>query len=309
MATFEITLLQFKEKLDLAGYAERTIKDYTEGMSLFFRYLEAEEDIYTINEVTKEHLTAYHTYLRYTPFRQGKYLALRTVITRLGVLKTFFTIMSRENLINEDLSHEIIIPPKKKNLPKYVPTEKEIITLLESIPPDTPVMIRDRAMIELLYATGLRSAELRSAEVDCLNIEDQTIFVTGKGSKDRVVPIGGWVLPFLREYLQTVRETLCKEPSPLLFVSKNGKKITEGNLCDLINKYVKRTKLDCKITPHSFRHACATHILKGGADIRHVQELLGHSDLSSTQIYTKVDITFLKEAHRKYHPRDRDADE
>ncbi len=306
MATFEITLLQFKEKLDLAGYSKRTLKDYTATMSLFFRYLEAEENIYTINEVTKKHLTAYHSYLRYTTFRQGKYLSLRTVISRLGVLKTFFAVMSRENLIIEDISCDLIIPPKRKSLPKQVPSEKEIITLLEAVTMNNDIMVRDRALLELLYATGLRSDEVRSAELDNVNLQEQTILVTGKGAKDRFVPIGGWVVPFLQAYIKTARDNLCKVPTPLLFVSKNGKKITEGNLCDLLKKYVKKAGLQGKITPHSFRHACATHLLKGGADIRYVQELLGHSDLSSTQIYTKVDITFLKEAHQKYHPRDRD---
>jgi integrase/recombinase XerD len=134
--------------------------------------------------------------------------------------------------------------------------------------------------------------------------------VKGKGSKDRIVPVGDWVMPYLREYLEVARPKLVnpREPIDLLFLSKNGRMITNCNLNDLVRKYCKRAGIEKRITPHSFRHACATHLLKGGADIRYVQELLGHADLSSTQIYTHIDISFLKKAHSKYHPRERGND-
>ena len=131
--------------------------------------------------------------------------------------------------------------------------------------------------------------------------------VTGKGSRDRVVPVGGWVMPYLLEYLEAARPRLInpRDPLPLLFLSKNGRMITFANLGDLIRKYCKRAGIETNITPHTFRHACATHLLRAGADIRYVQELLGHAQLSTTQIYTKIDITFLKQAHKKYHPREK----
>jgi site-specific recombinase XerD len=122
--------------------------------------------------------------------------------------------------------------------------------------------------------------------------------------------VGDWVMPYLLEYLETARPKLINSTLPVayIFVTKNGRQINAQNLGDLLRKYMTKAGLDIRISPHSLRHACATHLLKGGADIRSVQELLGHSDLSSTQIYTKVDITFLKEAHRKYHPRERTHD-
>ena len=190
-----------------------------------------------------------------------------------------------------------------------------MIALLESIQPvactepgrSNPLTLRDRALLELLYATGLRSEEVRAALLENFDRTEKTLFVTGKGAKDRIVPVGDWVMPYLLEYLEVGRPKLInpRDPSALLFVSKTGRQITTANLGDLLRKYAEKAGLDMRITPHTIRHACATHLLKGGADIRYVQELLGHVDLSSTQIYTKIDITFLKQAHKKYHPRER----
>jgi site-specific recombinase XerD len=187
--------------------------------------------------------------------------------------------------------------------------------LLDAIEPDAcaerdrsdPLIKRDRALFELLYATGLRSEEVRSVTVDNLDKIERTLFVTGKGSKDRIVPVGDWVMPYLLEYLEVGRPGLVdsRDPKPFLFLSKHGLRLTTANLGDILRKHAAKAGLDTRLTPHAIRHACATHLLKGGADIRYVQELLGHADLSSTQIYTKIDITFLKQAHKKYHPRER----
>jgi integrase/recombinase XerD len=214
--------------------------------------------------------------------------------------------MFGEGLVQQDYGPLVVKPKKRRSLPRHVPTEKEMLALLEAIKPTEPLTIRDRALLELMYATGLRNEEVRSLTVDSVDLTERTLFVHGKGSKDRIVPIGDWVLPYLLEYLEAVRPKLInpREPTPCLFVTKTGRQITFGNLGDIIKRYAKKAALQTPITPHAFRHACATHLLKGGADIRYVQELLGHSDLSSTQIYTKVDISTLKEAHKRFHPRE-----
>jgi integrase/recombinase XerD len=191
-----------------------------------------------------------------------------------------------------------------------VPSEKEMAAILDAIEPADILTIRDRAMLELLYATGLRSEEVRTVTVDNLDRTERTLFVTGKGAKDRIVPVGDWVMPYLLEYLEVSRPKLitARDPLPLIFLTKNGRQINTPNLGDILRKYVKKSGVDMHITPHTIRHACGTHLLKGGADIRYVQELLGHSDLSSTQIYTKIDISFLKQAHKRFHPRERNPD-
>ena len=296
---------QFAEKLDLLGYSKRVIADYPAYLRLFFIYLEQEEDIHTVKDITAEHITGYHSWLQYVKHKE-KYLSGGTVCARLLAVKAFYKIMYAEKGNIADLSMEIITPKRKKSLPRYVPSVIEIKRLIESIEPGNPITTRDRAILELLYATGLRNEELRTCTVDNLDLQEKTLFITGKGSKDRVVPVGDWVIPYLREYLETSRPKLLnpKETTDLLFVSKNGRMIINCNLNTLISKYAKQAGIEHRITPHSFRHACATHLLKAGADIRYVQELLGHADLSSTQIYTKIDITFLKQAHKKYHPRE-----
>lgn len=302
-----ILLHQFAEKLELLGYSKRSIAEYPYYMGKFCKYLTEHENIERLSDVRPEHLNAYHTWLQYTRFKHDRYLTGGTVRKRLVAVKAFYRIMHAERLIGQDYAPLISLPKQKKGLPRHVPTEKDMKTLLESIALKDPITIRDRAILELLYATGLRNEEIRTSTLDNLDLQERTLFVTGKGAKDRVVPVGDWVMPYLREYLETSRPRLLnpKEPTDLLFISKNGRRITFGNLGDMIRKYAKKAGVEHRISPHSFRHACATHLLKAGADIRYVQELLGHADLSSTQIYTKIDITFLKQAHKKYHPREK----
>jgi integrase/recombinase XerD len=306
----ELKLHQFAEKLELLGYSKRSVRDYPYDFGLFLRYLEEKENVRSLVDVKPAHITGYHTYLQYSRFRQNKYLATSTVVKRLDAVRLFFKIMSKEGLIENDLSAYVNSPKKKKHLPRHVPSEKEMAALLESIKPENPLAVRDRAMLELLYATGLRNEELRTLPLDALDLTEKTLFVTGKGAKDRIVPVGDWVMPYLLEYLQVARPTLInrRDPSGLLFITKTGRMFTEGNLGDIVKKYAREAGHDMPISPHAFRHACATHLLRGGADIRYVQELLGHSDLSSTQIYTKVDISMLKQAHKRFHPRERKDD-
>jgi len=303
----EIKLHQFREKLELLGYSKRVIKDYPEYVRLFFAWLEKEENIAAVADILPEHITGYHAYLQYTKLKDGNYLTTATIRTRLQTVKTFYTVMHQEKLIENDYAPLIIMPKRRRSLPKHVPSEKEMQTLLDSIRPTEPITIRDRAMLELLYATGIRNQELRELVVENLDLTEKTLFVHGKGAKDRIVPVGEWVVPYLREYLEAARPLLVnpRTPSDWLFLSKTGRIITNGNMGDLIRKYAERAGIASLITPHSFRHACATHLLKGGADIRYVQELLGHADLSATQIYTKIDISFLKKAHKRFHPRER----
>ena len=304
----EIKVHQFREKLELLGYSKRTVKDYPDYLRLFFKYLEKEEDICQVSDILPEHITGYHAYLQYNKLnRNNTWLSSVTIRSRLQTVKTFYQVMHQERLIEHDYAPLIIMPKSKRGLPKHVPSEKDMQMLLDSIKPVNVMTTRDRAILELLYATGVRNRELRELRVENLDFDEKTLFVNGKGSKDRVVPVGDWVLPYLREYLEAVRPKLInpRMPEEWLFLSKNGRIITNGNMGDLIRKYTTRAGIDSPITPHSFRHACATHLLKGGADIRYVQELLGHADLSATQIYTKIDISFLKQAHKRFHPREK----
>lgn len=302
-----LNLHQFAEKLELLGYSKRSIKDYPYDFSLFLRYLAEKENITSIADINPEHITAYHTHLQYSKFRHGRHLATSTVVKRLEAVKKFYKVMHGEGLIGENHAGLVTVPKKKRSIPRNVPSEKEMAAILDAIEPTDTLTIRDRALFELLYATGLRSEEARTVTVDNLDRTERTLFVTGKGAKDRIVPVGDWVMPYLLEYLEVSRPKLVNpcDPLPIIFLTKNGRQINTPNLGDLLRKYIKKTGLDIIMTPHTIRHACGTHLLRGGADIRYVQELLGHSDLSSTQIYTRIDISFLKQAHKKFHPRER----
>lgn len=300
----EIKLHQFAEKLEVAGFSKRIIEEYPSRLRLFMRYLEEQEHLLSWDEVTAAHINAYHTHLQFTKRKNGTYLTPGGICSRLKPIKAFYRTMYEERLIGEDLSVHVTLPRQRKQLPRHVPNQEGMKKLLSSVAGSGPLSVRDRAMLELLYATGIRSLELRTLAVDDWDSVENTLFVTGKGSKDRVVPVGEWVKPYLYEYLTAARPKLSNNPQGLLFVSKSGRMIARANLAWIVRTHARKAGLEY-INVHSLRHACATHLLENGADVRYIQELLGHSLLSTTQIYTKVDIGSLKSAHERFHPRQR----
>jgi integrase/recombinase XerD len=302
----EIKLHQFAEKLQLAGYSRRCIQDYPEIIKSFFRFLEEEEGVKSLDNLQPEHVKAYQVRLAFEPGPGGKKLSPATIISRLGALRTFFRIMHQENLLPMNYAVHILMPRQPKRLPKNVPEYKDIRKLMEKPSLKSATGLRDRCVMELLYAAGIRNSELRSLTLKSLSLTEKTLHVLGKGNKERMVPLGEWMIPWLREYIHIARPKLMKKTAideGILFPTRNGKPLSKSRLICNIRRWVKRAGLTVKITPHSFRHACATHLVRAGADIRHVQELLGHASLSTTQIYTQVTIKDLKEAHRKFHPR------
>jgi len=307
-----IKLHQFKEKLELKGYARRTISEYCDYVKQFMSYLDEHEGVKTFSEIEPEHLNAFHAHLHYTKGIKNSYLSVSSVRLRLAALKTFYKVMYEEGLITQNYAPLIVLPHEVKSIPSYVPTEDNMRKLLESITASTLLRIRNRCILELLYATGIRNEELCTLTLNSIDLREKTMFVKGKGSKDRLVPIGEWVMPWLKEYQLVSRPKLVSRnpiATDLLFVSKNGKALKRNMLGYIVRTHSRKAGLTGRISPHSFRHACATHLLKAGADIRYVQELLGHELLSTTQIYTRVEISFLKKMHHKYHPREREINE
>jgi integrase/recombinase XerD len=305
----EIRLHQFAEKLDLLAYSPRSIKIYCDDVARFFKWLSEHEGLTSLDDVNERHLSAYHTHLQYGKTKKGDYLATTTLHHRLFAVKIFYRIMHQERLVKQDYAHLITPPRQKQRLPKNVPSELDVAAMLNSIEPTTLLGIRNRAMLELLYATGIRNMELRLLKLEDLNLSERTLFIHGKGAKDRLAPLGAWVVPYLMEYLEVVRPKLLRgKKCNLLFVTKSGNEIPAENLCYIVRTLAKNAGLTQRLNPHSMRHACATHMLRGGADIRFIQELLGHTELSTTQIYTHVDISMLKKAHHQYHPREKSVD-
>lgn len=302
MKNKKTVIYQFKEKLELIGYARRTIEGYCYELKEFFEYLSRHENIQDVNSIKREHLIGYQSWIHFGGDNGDNKITPRSMNNKLQAIICFYRRMYEEGLVENDLSGYITLKRVKKNPPKNVPSQNQIKKLLDSIEPEKPLEIRDKAILELLYATGIRSMELRHLKLSDWDMEKDNLFIHGKGAKDRIVPIGSWVIPYLREYVEAVRPLLVREPTELLFLSKNGRIIHKYNLGTLLKKYTERAEI--KMNVHAFRHCCATHLLESGADIRYVQELLGHADLSTTQIYTKVDITSLKKAYMRFHPRE-----
>jgi integrase/recombinase XerD len=227
----------------------------------------------------------------------------RTSARGLSSLKRFYRWLVREELIKIDPSASIKSPKLNKTLPGSL-TEQEIETLLAM--PDTtgPYGLRDKAMLELMYASGLRVSELISLELGQIDVRLGVIKVLGKGNKERLVPVGELAIESLAEYMQAGRhEFVTQFKSSHLFLSKRGSGMSRQAFWQLIKRYSRQAGIKTTVSPHTLRHAFATHLLNHGADLRTLQMLLGHSDLSTTQIYTHVATERLQEIHKKHHPR------
>ncbi len=241
-------------------------------------------------------------------YQQG--LDSRSVARQLVTLRNFFRFLLQEGAVRRDPVEHIESPRVWKRLPKYL-TLEEVERLLA--PPSaglaaakaaTPLDLRDRAMLEVLYATGLRVSELVSLKVSDVQLEAGLLRCLGKGSKERVVPLGKKSQAALEDYLRRGRPHLiARRPSPYMFVSRRGSRMTRQNFWHLLRRRARAAGLRAPLTPHTLRHSFATHLLERGADLRAVQLLLGHADISTTQIYTHVAQERLKQVYRAHHPR------
>ncbi|MBL7959938.1 tyrosine-type recombinase/integrase [bacterium] len=296
----------FLEWLKVKAFTPATRKSYRIYVNKFLKYLES-ENIESVEAISPAILYQYQTQLYYANSKYGKPLSVLTQHNALVVVKTFFEFLLETDKIQMDPSSALALPKKPQSLPDTM-TPEEIECLIERPDCTNAIGFRNRAIMEVLYATGMRNSELCSLEVYDVNLASEEIRIRfGKGGKERIVPIGEMAREYLSEYLTAVRPKLIKTGTgeQTLFVSKSGKKINATDLVMMVRKYAKEAGIEKRITPHTFRHTCATHMLQGGADIRYIQTLLGHESITSTQLYTHVEITDLKEIHKKYHPRER----
>jgi integrase/recombinase XerD len=218
-------------------------------------------------------------------------------------LKGFYKFLLREGHVQEDPTELLERPKIGRALPKVLSLE-EIEKILEQPDLSTPFGIRDRAILEILYATGIRESELIDLQLGNLNATAEFITVIGKGDRERIVPVGSYAIMAVNEYLNKARNELCKDISErTLFLNPYGKKMSRMGLWKIVKKYALKAGIGRPVSPHVFRHSCATHMLEGGASIIAVQEMLGHVDVSTTQIYTHLTGKDLKNIHRQAHPR------
>ncbi|MEM1443655.1 MAG: site-specific tyrosine recombinase [Verrucomicrobiota bacterium] len=248
--------------------------------------------------VTLDHLTSYLGHRRL-----DDELAASSLRVNLIALKIFFRHLAAKGSIPADLAEQIDSPKLEKYLPDTL-NEETVARLLESVDSSKPLGKRDRAILELLYASGLRVSELTGAKLENFVPEEGVIRVTGKGNKTRIVPVGGAALEALGVYLEIERPSLVRpRTGSEVFLSKWGKKLTSTRIWQIVKERARFAGIDANVYPHLLRHSFATHLLGNGADLRVIQELLGHADIATTQIYTHVDQKHLRNVHRKFHPR------
>jgi integrase/recombinase XerD len=278
--------------------ARLTLEAYSRDLSRLANFL-ADRGVESWTAADSLHLRAYVSWLR----RIG--LGRRSIARHVVSMRQFYRFLEREGVVGEEPIPTFALRDAGRKLPNVL-SAQDIERLLNQPDASTHLGIRDRAMIELLYATGLRVSEIVSLQTHQLNLEGDYLSVRGKGSKVRLVPFGKWAKEKLLDYLKTVRPKFARgRTSAYLFVTRSAKPLTRQGFWKLLRRYALAAGIEGRVTPHVLRHSFATHLLEGGADLRSVQSMLGHSDISTTQIYTHVQPKHLKEAHRKYHPREK----
>lgn len=276
------------------GLSKNTLASYGSDLKLFLNYLVSQNNL-DITKVDREIVIAY---LDETFKHQKKRSSLSRMLTSL---RRFFRYLKQEELIKEDPMRLIDLPKKEEHLPEVLSTS-EVELLLATPDVTKPLGLRDRAILEVMYATGLRVSEVITLKMNDLHLDLGIIQTLGKGQKERIVPIGDVAVKWLKEYLRNSRPKLVKQPLAYVFVNFHGRQLTRQGIWKNLRKYVSLAGIKKNVTPHTLRHSFATHILENGADLRIVQELLGHADISTTQLYTHLSKKRLAAVYNKTHP-------
>ena len=278
------------------GASRNTIDGYSRDLNRYAGFVE-ERGVLQISAIGTEDVIAYLASLH------GEGLAANSVNRALAAIRGFYRYLLREKKVDHTPMAHIVLAKTWTRLPDVLSRE-EMALLLAQPGAETPADIRDSAMLELVYATGIRVSELIGLTVNSINWQVGYLVAMGKGEKERIVPVGQTAYERVKRYHEVARPLLLKgRESELLFLNRSGKGLTRQGFWKIVKKYAAKAGLDKAIHPHTFRHSFASHLLEGGADLRSVQIMLGHADISTTQIYTHVTRERLKEIHRKYHPR------
>ncbi|WP_227395544.1 tyrosine recombinase XerC [Jeotgalibacillus aurantiacus] len=278
------------------NYSSLTIEHYVHDLDHFFQFLQS-EGTYLIEEIddllTRGYLVSLH----------NAGYARSTVSRKISSLKSFFQYLKRESIFQVNPMTYVLHPKKEGRLPHFF-YENEMEQLFSVCNGDDALSIRNKALLELLYATGIRVSECTAIQLKDLDLSMGTLLVKGKGRKERYVPFGQFAEQAIRTYIETSRGKLLKtEEHPFLFVNQKGSPLTARGVRYILTKLVDQTSMTSSIHPHMIRHTFATHMLNSGADLRTVQELLGHAHLSSTQLYTHVTKEHLRKTYQSFHPR------
>jgi len=280
------------------GLAHNTIISYREDLNIYIDFL-IKHNIDSLSKTTKEAI------INFMLYQKDRGLSVNSVARRLAAIKMFYRFLVRERILKIDPTSLIDSPKLWKKIPETL-SLNEVDSLISQPNIRERQGIRDRAILEALYATGMRVSEAVNLKVDNVNLDIGFLRCIGKGSKERVIPLGRKAISSLRRYLKQSRPQLldsAKKDSEFLFLNRFGKKISRQSLWKIIKRYAREARIKKTIMPHILRHSFATHLLERGADLRSVQEMLGHANISTTQIYTHINKERLKSIHRMFHPR------
>ena len=288
-----MTMLKVERNL-----ARNSLESYERDLQQYHQYLKTELKLKTIRNVTLGHIRSFVRKL------SNRGLAANSIKRAVSSIRTYHNFLSAEGHMKDNPAQLLDTPKIPRKLPNVL-TIQEIDKILGIIPENAPMAQRDLAIFEMMYSCGLRVTELCDFKTSDILWDSEMIRVQGKGSKQRFVPIGPIARENLKNYLNHERNTLAdKNPNVAeVFLSRNGRKLTRMMIWVLLKKWTKSAEIKKEVSPHTLRHSFATHLLEGGADLRSVQEMLGHTDITTTQIYTHLDKEHLKEVHRTYHPR------
>jgi integrase/recombinase XerC len=279
-------------------YAAHTIKAYSEDLHQLYESLQnrQRQSFIELESISKQVLQHYLTSL----MRHG--MAKRSVARKLATIKAFFKHMVRTGRIKQNPAVCLIFPKLDKHLPLFL-TEHEVKNALDSISSDTREGARDRAILELFYGTGIRVSELVRIDGPDIELSKGLLRVTGKGSKDRILPLGRQCLRFLNDYLKKRPQFKPVPDETALFLNRSGKRLTERGIQNIVRRWLEQVSAKTKLSPHILRHSFATHLLDRGADLRAVKDLLGHESLTTTQVYTHLTVEHLKRIYDQAFPR------
>jgi len=277
------------------GLAKNSIYSYQEDLKKYLNHLSS-AGINNPKTITRKTITDFLFVLR-------KSMSPKSIARTLSTLKSFHKFLLREKIASSDPADLIETPKIDKNIPQFL-TFDEVLKVLKSPNLKKLQGVRDRAILELMYGTGLRVSELTTLKVEDLNLDVGFVKCKGKGSKERIVPLSKTAEHFLQKYIDGARTSLLgKKLCSYLFLAQGGRSLSRQSVWKMIKKMVRKPGIKKRVSPHTLRHSFATHLLEGGADLRSVQEMLGHASVTTTQIYTHINQTRLKKIHGKFHPR------
>ena len=293
---WQSALIGYRRELSARQLSPHTLRAYDNDLHELATWA-AEAGVDAPSELTYRRLRGYAAALA------GRELERSTIGRKLAAARGLFGFLTRTGQATQSPADLLPNPKPESRLPRVLDRD-QARTLLERIPVTTPLEVRDRAMLELAYSSGLRCSELVGLDIDSIDFESETVRVRGKGDRERVVPLGEPAQKAIRRYVETARPALAADPAErALLISKSGRRLSPSDVTRRLSRWVEEAAIAGRVSPHALRHSFATHMLEGGADLRSIQELLGHASISTTQIYTRVDPGRLRAAYAGAHPR------